>query len=150
VIGQETPATLTEAQPRFVKFLRENNYPEQIVWVEREDVVWGQLQLWVRTRSTQESWDRACQKYAVGMRSGLGVTLYAFSELPGTAIAAVILPKDEDAAQRHLMLRGELKLSAATQKLKARRIANRVIWLILSRRYKASTRLFWDQYLDCS
>jgi hypothetical protein len=84
------------------------------------------------------------------MKNDLGVTLYAFSELPGTAIAAVILPKEEDAAQRHLIPRGGLKLSAATQKLRVRRITNRVTWFILSMRYKASSRLFWDQYLEYS
>jgi hypothetical protein len=150
MIDRDTPGSLDEAHRRFSRFLRENNYPEQILWVEQEDIVWSRSQLWVRSRSTPDAWDRACQGYAIGMKNDLGVTLYAFSELPGTAIAAVILPKEEDAAQRHLIPRGGLKLSAATQKLRVRRITNRVTWFILSMRYKASSRLFWDQYLEYS
>lgn len=149
MIDQDTPRSLDEAHRRFSRFLRENNYPEQILWVGREDVVWSQSQLWVRSRSTPDTWDRACKKYAVGMRNDLGVALYAFSELPGTAVAAVIPPKDEDAAQRHLMPRGGLKLSAATLKLRVRRITNRVLWFILSMQ-RASSRSFWDQYLEYS
>ena len=149
---EETPNSLSEVTQRFSKFLRENGYPEQVVWVEQTDLVWDQHQLCicVRERPTQIALDHAGKKYAAGIRNVLGVSLYAFSEVAGTAVAAVILPKDEDTAQRHLMPRGGLKLSAATQKLRARRITNSLTWLILSMRYKASSRLFWDQYLEYS
>ena len=147
---QETPASLDQACQRFSRFLRENGYPEQILWVENPDVICHQWQLWVRARTAQTMRGRACQKYEEGIRNGLGVWLQAFSELPGTTIAAVILPKDEDAAQRCLMPRSGLKLTVAAKKFSARRVTNRLTWLILSLRYGAASRSFWDDYLGCS
>jgi hypothetical protein len=148
--AQETPASLNEAGQRFSRFLRENGYPEQVLWVEHGDIVWHRRQLWVRMRPIQTAQERACQRFADGIRNGLGVSLYAFSELAGTAIAAVILPKDKDAAQRNLMPRDGLKLSVATKKLSARRVKNRLTWLILSACHTAASRSFWDDYLGCS
>lgn len=152
MIGAEIPNSLNEASQRFSRFLRENGYPEQVAWVEQTDLVWDRHQLCacVRKRPTQIAWDRACQRYAEGIRNGLGVELHAFSEVAGTAIAAVIVPKDEDAAQRRLMPRSGLKLSAATRKLTARRVTNSLTWLVLSLFHRADSRSFWDDYLEGS
>jgi hypothetical protein len=146
----ETPASLDEACQRFSRFLRENGYSEQILWIERLDIVWHRRQLFIRERPQQIVWDRARRRYEEGIRNGHGVLLHAFSELGGTAVAAIILPKDEDAAQRHLIAPGGLKLSVATNKLSASRITNRLTWWILAARYRTSSRLFWDDYLDRS
>lgn len=79
--AQETPASLNEAGQPFSRFLRENGYPEQVLWVEHGDIVWHRRQLWVRMRPIQTAQERACQRYADGIRNGLGVTLYAFRSL---------------------------------------------------------------------
>lgn len=152
MISEENAESLTEVSQRFSKFLRENGYPEQVVWVEPTDVLWDRHQLCVcvRERPAQIAWDHARRRYANGIRNGLGVELRAFSEIRGTAIATVICPKDDDAAQRHLMPRRGLKLSAATKKLSARRVTNGLTWLILSLRHRADSRLFWDDYLGRS
>jgi hypothetical protein len=149
--SQETPASLNEACQRFSRFLQQNDYPEQIVWVEQADLVWDQRHLCVcvRERPTQIAWDHASQRYEEGIRNGNGVLLLAFSQLGETSVAAVILPKDDDAAQRHLIPRSGLKLSAATKKLSARRFTNRLTWLIQSARNRTASRLFWDEYLGC-
>jgi hypothetical protein len=147
--SHETPA-FPEACQRFSRFVRENGYPEQVLWVEQADVVWWRQQLLVRVRPVQTGRDRACQRYEEGIRNGSGVLLHAFSEIEGTAIAAVILPRDEDVAQRHLMPQSGLKLSVATTKLSARHITNRLTWWILTLRRRTSSRLFWDGYLELS
>jgi hypothetical protein len=145
----ETPASLDEACQRFSRFLRENGYPEQILWVEHPDVVLSHRRLFVRARPTKTVWEHARQKYEEGIKNGHGVLLHAFSELGEAAIAAVILPQDDDAAQRHLIPKGDLKLSVATNKFGARRVTNRLIWLILSLRHRTASRSFWDDYLEC-
>ncbi|HTW58337.1 MAG TPA: hypothetical protein VMD99_09410 [Terriglobales bacterium] len=148
--GQETPQSLNEACQRFSRFLRENGYPEQVLWVEDTDVVWHRRKLWVRALPEQTAQGRACRKYEEGVRNGRGVKLYAFSELGKTAIAAVILPKDEDARQRAQMPRGGLMLSAAIKKLSAHRVTNRVTWLILSGLHRTDSPSFWESYLGLS
>ena len=103
----------------------------------------------VRLPPTQTAWNHACQRYLEGIRNGFGFALYAFSELAGTAVAAVILPKDDAEAQRSLMPLGGVKLSAATKRLPAREVAGRLTWLILSLRYRAWSRWFRVAYLTC-
>jgi hypothetical protein len=145
----EMPASLDEACHRFSQFLRENDYPEQILWVEQSDVVWSQRHLSVRARSAQTVRERACQRYEEGIKNGRGVSLHAFSELGENAVAVVIVPRDDEVGHRHLIPTGGLKLSVATKKLEARRIANRLIWLILSWRHRTTSRSFRNDYLGC-
>src|SRR5580704_12203076 len=95
----EAPASLNEACQRFSRFLRENGYPEQILWVEKTDIVWHRRRLYVREHSMKTARDRACQRYEEGIKTGHGLLLHAFSELGEAAVAAVILPEDDDAAQ---------------------------------------------------
>jgi hypothetical protein len=148
--SQDAPASFNDACQRFSRFLRENGYPERLTWVEHADVVWHRRQLWVRARPLQTVLDRASQRYEEGARNGHGVKLHAFSELGQTAIAAIILPKDDDEAERALMPRGCLKFSAATKKLTARLVTNHLTWLILSVLHRADSRSFWGSYLDLS
>jgi hypothetical protein len=145
----EMPASLDEAYRRFSQFLRESGYPEQILWVEQSDVVWSQRHLCVRARSAQTVREHACQRYAEGLKNGHGVSLHAFSELGENAVAVVIVPRDDEAAHRHLIPTGGLKLSTATKKLEARRITNRLIWLMLSWRHRTTSRSFRNEYLGC-
>jgi hypothetical protein len=146
----EAPKSFNEACQRFSRFLQENGYPEQILWVGPSDVVWHRRLPRVHVRPTPTRWESARQRYATGLSGGFGVSLFAFSELDGTSIAAVILPTDDDAAQRSLIPPRGLKLSAATKKLGARRVANRMTWLIQSVLHRRASRLFGDEYLGCS
>jgi hypothetical protein len=139
-----------EACQRFSQFLGKNDYPEHLCWVEPQDAVWARSQLWVNGRSEKTAWRRASRQYADGIRTGLGVSLYAFAEFAGTTIATILVPQNEDAAQRCLMPRNSLKLSAAVKKLSARRVSNHLSWMILSMLYRTSTRSFWASYFDCS
>jgi hypothetical protein len=140
---QELPASLETATHRFSHFLEQNGYPRQVLWVEQGDVVWDRCQVWVRPDSSQIAFDHARERYADGIRGGLGVCFHAFSELAGTTVATILVPKDHDEAQRALIPLGGLKLNAATNKLSARHVAARVTWLILSMRHRKSSRLFW-------
>ena len=152
MISEQTPPSFDEASRRFSKFLRQNGSPEQVAWVEQADVLWDthRLCVCVRSRSPQVARDQAYQRYAAGIRNGVGVELHAFAELPERSVAAIILPKDDDAAQRHLIAPGGLKLCLATKKLPARSITNRLTWLILSVRHRTASQSFWDAYLECS
>jgi hypothetical protein len=129
--SNEVPETFDEACQRFSKFLGENRYSEQVIWVDQTDVVWDGHQVWVRVRSVQTVLEQARKKYEGGAISGFGVALFAFSDLAGSTIATLILPEDEDQAQRFLMPRPGVKLSARVEKFPARVVANPLTWLHL-------------------
>ena len=148
--SNEVPETFDEACQRFSKFLGENRYSEQVIWVDQTDVVWDGHQVWVRVRSVQTVLEQARKKYEGGAISGFGVALFAFSDLAGSTIATLILPEDEDQAQRFLMPRPGLKLSARVEKFPARVVANPLTWLILSMRHRKFSRSFRADSLGCS
>jgi hypothetical protein len=144
----DAPGSLEEASKAFCKFLRNNAYPEPVLWVEETDVLWDRHQIWVRP--AQRTWDIACETYANGIKSGLGVSLYAFSSIEGMTIATVLVPEDEGAARRSLIPINGLKMSAATNSLPACKVASSLRWLILSVRHRRSSRLFRTTHLTCA
>jgi hypothetical protein len=139
-----------EASERFSTFLRRNGYLERVVWVDKEDAVWDghTVSIWVRPHEAM--WDRACHRYSDAVKNGLGVMLFAFSETAEATIATIIYPSNDDAAQRNQFPHGGLKLSAATNRIKARFLGNRFRWRILSMRYRAFSRSFRENLLTCS
>lgn len=72
--GEALPDSLDTACHRFSKFLRDNGYPEQILFVEREDVVWDGLKCWIH-ESSNAAQERARARYSEGIRRGFGVAL---------------------------------------------------------------------------
>jgi len=131
-------------------FLRSNHYPDEILWVEKRVLVWGKQQLWIRDRASEAARKNAEKQYSEGINKGFGVQLHAFSEAAGKSAAVVLSPDCEDASQRLLMPRRNLKLSAAVNKLPARLVHGRMHWLFLSLRFRTSSQLFWTSYFDCS
>jgi hypothetical protein len=142
--------TFDEACQHFSKFLGENHCSEHILWVDQTDVVWDRHQVWILVRPIQTAIERARKKYEAGAGSGFGVALLAFSDLAGYTVETIILPKDDDEAQRFLMPRGGLKLSARLKKFPARAVANPLIWLILSTWHRKFSRSFRVDSLGCS
>jgi hypothetical protein len=139
------PISLTEASEEFCRFLRDNSYPEQVLWVREADVLWDQRQLWVRP--SRGAWDSARNKYTDGIKNGLGITLYAFSSMEGVTIATIFVPEDKDVAQRLQMPLNGLKLSAAANRLPAQPVSSSTRWLFLSARHRKSSRVFRANYL---
>ncbi len=140
------PISLREASAAFSEFLRNNSYPEQVLWVGEADVLWDRRQLWVRP--AKGTWDAAGEKYADGIKRGLGIALHAFSSIEGMTIATIFVPIDEDVAQRFLISPNGLKFSAATNRLPARHVSSSMKWLFLSARHRTSSRLFRADYLN--
>jgi hypothetical protein len=139
------PISLREASEAFGEFLRNNNYPEELLWVGEADVLWDRRQLWLRPAKGTS--DIACERYADGIKRRLGMALHAFSSIEGITITTIFVPEDEDVAQRFLILPNGLKFSAATNRLPARPVSSSLKWLLLSARYRVSSRLFRADYL---
>ena len=150
MMDHKAPETLPEALDVFSMFLKNNGYPEQILWVGKNDVAWDRRQLRIRVRPLQKAWQTACETYTGGIKRRLGVSLYAFSSIEGMTIATVLVPENEDMAQRSRIPPDELKLSTATNSLPACRVTSRLVWLALSLCHRRSSRLFRTTHLTCT
>jgi hypothetical protein len=148
--NEVAPESLDDAASRFSRFLGKNGLPERIVWAQESDLVWDNHRFWLRADPPQAAWTRACEQYANGISYGFGVLLHGFATLPDATIAAVIFPRDADTAQRHLMPNSGLKLSALAKMHSARLVRGRVQWWILSTRYRQSSRLLWNDWIELS
>ena len=146
---ERAPQSFDDACLRFSAFLRQNRLPGQIAWVEESDLVWDKHRLWIRIHPGETAWANVRQQYADGLKCGLGVSLHAFAAFPEATIAAVTFPRDEDAAQRNLMQRDGLKLSARVEIFPASPVISSLQWWFLSLRHHNSSRLFWTN-LECS
>jgi hypothetical protein len=149
-LTQRAPESLSEARRLFSSFLQQNGYPTQIRWVTREDVVWTGGELLVRLMPRSSAWDDACRVYAVGIGRKLGVCLHAFASLDGSTIATVIMPKDDDAAQRALIAGGGLKMSADVRMVPSRAVGSTLAWSVCSLRYRSFSRQFWQSCCEYS
>jgi hypothetical protein len=143
----KAPESFDEARKRFSEFLGENGYPENVLWVDCTSLVWDKRKLWVR--DDPATLRRARQRYENGIRAGLGVFLEAVAIAGSTTVAAVLLPLDDDAAQRHMVPSGGLKLSALKNMFKAR-VSGHLLQTFLSLLHRNSSRLFVSGILELS
>ena len=94
-----------EAIRRFQKFLLENGWPTEIVWVKVDE----HLEPLPSSKATQE--------FEFARHQGLGVCLYAIRVMRGSTFAAVEYPRDSDEAERLMYPSdGGLKLSVAVKR----------------------------------
>jgi hypothetical protein len=146
--GHKAPESFEEASERFCTFLRQNGYPEKVLWVEQANLVWDKRRLWVRDDPLAV--EHAGRRYTDAIRAGFGINLNAFAVAGDKTVAGVIVPVDDDAAQRHLIPYGGLKLSALKTMHSGRLVSSRPIWLFRSLLHRNSSRLFLASHLECA
>jgi hypothetical protein len=137
----QPPNSLIQASNGFSTFLKENGYPDRVVWVGRSNLVWGGRRLWIKEPAT---WDEASRLYTLGVERGFGVCLQAFGKTESSTIATVFVPKDDDESQSWLMPLGGLKMSAWVKSLPAHLVKSNLLWIALSAWYRKSTLSFLD------
>ena len=134
------PSSLNQAREQFSMFLVQNGYPERVTLVGPKDLIWTRKRLWVKEPGTFD----AEKSYSSGIDRGLGVCLHAFGVTRDSTIANIFIPKDEDERQRSLMGRGQLKLSAAINKMHTCRIKSTLAWWLMSLRHREHTESLLD------
>jgi len=135
------PSSLNQALEQFSTFLLQNGYPERVTFVGPGDLIWTRKRLWVRP---PETFDAAEKSYSSGIDRGLGVCLHAFGVTPDLTIATIFIPIDQDEGQRSLMGMGQLKLSAALNKMQTDCITNNLTWRLMSLRHRKHTKSLLD------
>jgi hypothetical protein len=148
MVTPKAPGSFDEASQRFSIFLHQNGYPEKVLWLEQANLVWDKRRLWVR--DDPRAPDYARRRYADAIGAGFGVNLHAFAVAGDKTVAGVIVPVDDDGAQRHLIPYGGLKLSALKNMHSGRLVSSRPIWLFRSLLHRESSRLFFASHLECA
>jgi hypothetical protein len=132
----EQNANFEDAVAKFQEFLRANQYSDEIVWVEPNDVLLtGQRLLYVRVPGQKVREKMARRTYEEGMLRRRGVLFHTICDLGSTTCSHVWVPGSDDEPQRSLMPLG-LKLSVQTDKIKGVSVKSGIWWAYLRVRFR--------------
>ncbi|MCG8407832.1 MAG: hypothetical protein MI923_21745 [Phycisphaerales bacterium] len=130
------------ALERFLKFLPEAGYSNNIKWVFHEDVAFHRRGYWIKAPLPASNADFAKKQYDIGLRRALGIKMVCLcklgekSGLGACSICYVFVPDDEEHSEYTLMGPDSLKFSAPALPLSplarpARTTTDGLIWSYL-------------------
>jgi hypothetical protein len=120
---------------RFQKFLGQNSYSENIVWLTPEDVLMsGKQFVYVRVPIPSANAANARQTYEQGVVHGRGLLICTICEMEASTCCYVWYPKrEEDKPQGLWPHDGSAKLVAKTRaaRIPGKPVKNRLLWEFL-------------------
>ena len=116
-----------EAVARFRTFLRANNRPEVVAWINADDVVAVHARLHVQLRGPDRRWMDAQCRYELGLDRKLGVVLQQVCEAQGISCCHVYIPKNARDAEV-LAIEAGLKMSVSQETRRAYGVTSRLYW----------------------
>src|ERR1043165_3610153 len=125
--------TFDEACNRFRKLLTDTRWPEELVWLQPNDVlVTGQRFFFIKSPAPVGNLAHYRNQFETGMDRELGVSIYALTKSKTTTYCFVWTPADEDESVRYIMpITGDyLKIGIPTRRsmLLAKEIRSRICW----------------------
>ena len=139
---QET--TFSQAKIEFQKFLSENDLPNDILWIFREDVFSLKSKnfltdFWLKIPSKVENEKIVEKIYTMGQQRNLGICLSAFALFNDKICCCIILPKDKEDSE-YLFLSPEFLKFSFVKDMPTPQLINSYlqwrIFKILTFRYK--------------
>ena len=125
-----------EAVARFRAFLRVNDRPEVVAWINPEDVVAVKTRLYVRLSGPDRRWMDAQCRYELGLDRKLGIVLQQVCEARGISCCHVYIPKNARDAEA-LAIEAGLKMSVSEETRRARGVTSRIYWAWVNMRGQA-------------
>lgn len=120
--------TFETAVARFQQFLRSNQWPEKIVWIQMQDLLLtGKKLLYARIPPSKSREVAAQETFEQGVKQGRGVLLGALFELRGASFCYVWVPPNDEEAARSLMP-AEIKSRIPNDRVPVTLIRNRLLW----------------------
>jgi len=129
--------TFQESVTEFRRFLAENGYPQDLIWVKPDDVILtGTSLIYIRVPVPHSNEESARQLFEHGISQQMGVLFATLCEIDGAACSYVWVPKDESEAEQALMPVG-LKMSVNTgeSRHQGQAVRNRLYWSYLRLKY---------------
>ena len=131
-----SPVSFHEAVARFRTFLRSNDRPEVVAWINPEDVVAVKSRLHVRLRGPDRRWMDAQCRYELGLDRKLGIVLQQVCEARGISCCQVYIPKNARDAEA-LGMSPRLQMSFVQEVRRANGVTSRLYWTWLNMRGQA-------------
>lgn len=131
-------SSFDESLVKFRRFLRENGYPEKVVWLMPKDVLLsGRRLIYVRVPIPRTNETLACELFALSVSQGRGVLFKTICTIEDTTYAFAWSPKDEDEAEQRQIGNG-LKMSVVIKSsmVAGETVNNMLRWLYLRLRLR--------------
>lgn len=115
----------------FRRFLIQQDYPPNLLWLTPNDVVfWGlRYFFWKGDPSERES--RAKTSFSNAMAANVGIALQAQCKTDRWAICRLYVPEDELDAERRMIPKTGVKVAATIDPKPAMVVDNRIQWWLL-------------------
>lgn len=127
-----------EAVAEFRRFLAQNGYQQEVVWVKPDDVILtGGPLLYVRVPAPRSNEEPARQLFECGIARQKGVLFGTLCEIDGATCSYAWVPKDEAESQKALMPTG-LKMSVHSEdsRVQGKAVLNSLHWSYLRLKYR--------------
>jgi hypothetical protein len=110
----------------FLRFIEEQGYSNELVWVFREDVTNCRREYWVRAPVPKINPQLVQHLYEFGRRQELGVTLEVLCRVEGRSACFVWVPKDKLDAE--YAMQGPLKFKVPMNPVDASMVRSSFLW----------------------
>lgn len=122
-----------QALDGFVRFIVRQGYPSRLLWVGPGDVVFWRRRCFVWAGDQAHRFVTEEQHFMEALRRSCGVELYAQGQAAGRTVCHLIVPRDEEDAQRRLIPATGVKMSAAIDPPSVFLVRSRVWWALMKR-----------------
>jgi hypothetical protein len=123
------------ALARFRAFLKQNNYPENVVWVMTEDILLtGKRFIYVRVPIPAENEERIRRMYDDGVTQGRGLIMGTVCRMNQSTYSYLWFPRSAGEIPQGIWpTNGDLKLSASDKSSSpaGRPIKDQMLWMLL-------------------
>ncbi len=139
--------SFAEAVSSFKEFLSGQGLSSDFRWVFREDVIFQQGHILIRTPLPAGNESRAEACYELGRERDYGVVLKAFCLLESRPCCYIVLPTDNIDAQHMLVSNVAVKYIIRTDLAEAEPISNPLKWYVLRLLNRKSHILSFDDHI---
>jgi hypothetical protein len=126
-----------DAVIHFKDFLLRNNFSGEIIWITPKDVLLsGDGRIYIKSPVHQRNESYVRNLFQAAVAYGRGILLAALCEMDQKTLCYAWVPASASEAEQRLVP-GGLKMSVPSdRRVRAFPVANRLIWLYLSFRYR--------------
>jgi hypothetical protein len=126
-----------EAVARFQRFLKDQNLPEKIIWLEPKDVLLSDSKVvYVNLQTVRRNEQRARHAFEAGLHRGLGVLIKGVFKMEDAICSHVWIPSDATETEYALIAPGtKLSVPNDGDGLRGEPVRSRLRWLYLRIRH---------------
>jgi hypothetical protein len=141
--------TFEQSCARFSSFLKNNGYPDELIWITPQDILFTNRRLlYVKFPIPRRNLEQVHALFDKAMKEQSGISFSTACELDRFTCCKAWVPANDDERMRAMCSR-DVKLSAATgnSRMPGKAVRSDLVWRYLRMRYKQSSEsienFFW-------